>query len=1190
MFLKRIIAHGFKSFADRTDIEFARGMTGIVGPNGCGKSNVLDAIRWVLGEQSARLLRGGRMLDVVFSGSRSRKPANFAEVTLVFGASQGTLSADQDEVSVGRVLYRSGDSEYKINGQSVRLKDVRELFLDTGIGVDAYSVIAQGRVDAMLQANPQQRRELFEEAAGVSRYKLRRIEAQRKLERSQNNLLRINDIIEELERRLRSVKLAAAKARKFQEYDAQLRELRAAFSLSEYHEHTRSLARIRTRAASLTDLVAAKRVELAARDSEAVALDAELLKRDAEIREIEGELAAAQAEISGLAERVTQIERRESELRESRDESARRAEELAGTAAALAKRHTDMSAELTALRDEESAGLAAVDTARAALAVAQEQADAARQSLQSGQATVFDAAREVARVDNQRSAAEQDIEALADRLTQIEARSQQLVEAGDSAAAEERRCEERVRHLEQKAETAAETLGRVERDLAEVRAQVDATESRLSEAADQRSAARSRLELLLDMERRQEGVAQGSRALLKWRDLHPDGGVVGIVADLLRVDPDYVAALRPLLTRIENRVVVREQDAFIAALREHGEPDSAVDVVANDRCRRTAAGQAEMWRGREGVLGLAVDAVRVDAGFEAALDSLLGDVVLVDSLDRALRLSAEGAGRWTFVAPNGAIVRPDGRISMGVGEGGGGLISRRLEIARLESDLETLERALDEATRARAGLRSRAADLQVERDAIQNGVAQTQREIGAARAELRRAADECARFTRERESLAGEGEALGSRLSRRREDATRLAAELEQAVARRAEVERQLGALEAGVSAALDAVRTHGDQATAAQVAAGRIQERREARQAALDELSRQAQSIEREREGALRAIEEAARRLEAARRDLVESRERAEALQSSADLMREKALGLREQREAVRRKTETRGAVARRLQSEIGQVDAGLTECEVARREIEVRVENLIGRVREELELDLVELYASYEHSDRDWAAVREEIDDLRGRITRLGNVNLDSISELEELQPRYDHHITQRDDLTDAIGKLQTLIEELDEESRTRFVACFEEVRVAFQELFRKLFGGGKADIILETPDDPLESGIEIIARPPGKEPQSISLLSGGEKTMTAVALLFAVFKRKPSPFAILDEVDAALDDSNIERFNNMLQEFLVESQFIVITHNKATMQRADVLHGITMQEPGVSKRVSVRFEDRVHTPEVA
>ncbi|MCA9244897.1 MAG: chromosome segregation protein SMC, partial [Phycisphaerales bacterium] len=836
MFLKRIVAHGFKSFADRTDIEFAQGMTGIVGPNGCGKSNVLDAIRWVLGEQSARLLRGGRMLDVVFSGSRSRKPANFAEVTLVFGGCRGTLSEDHDEVSVGRVLYRSGDSEYKVNGQSVRLKDVRELFLDTGIGVDAYSVIAQGRVDAMLQANPQQRRELFEEAAGVSRYKLRRVEAQRKLERSQNNLLRINDIIEELERRLRSVKLAASKARKFQEYDGRLRELRAAFSLSEFHEHTRALARFRARAADLSDLIAAKRAELAARDSEGVALDTELLKRDEEIRAIEGDLAAVQAEISGLVERIVQIERREHELLEAQVESAQRARELVEASTELEARLATMSAELATLRDEESAGITAVTTAQKALQVAQQAADDARRSLQSGQATVFDATREVARLENRRSAAEQEVEQLESRLEQIQSRARALIEAASAAVADERRCDERVKELEARAEAAAQTLARVESDLAGVRGEIEAIEVRLGAAADKRSAARSRLELLLDMERRQEGVAQGARALLRWREATPDGGVVGIAADLLRVDGDYVAALRPLLTRIENRVVVREQAAFVDAMRHHGEPEAAVDVIAVDRC--LPAQGADGWRGREGVIALATDAVRVDAGFESLLHHLLGNVVLVDSLSRAVEYGATDDGDWVFVSPSGAFVQSSGRISMGVSEGGGGLISRRLEIARLEQDMESLERSVEEATRARATLRDRVADLQVERDAVQSGVAQTQREIGAARAELRRASDERARHERDKATLTSDEESVSARLTHCRADVERLAAELKGASDTRAAVESQLGALEAGVSTSLEAVRTLGAAATAAEVAAGRIQERREARESALQELS----------------------------------------------------------------------------------------------------------------------------------------------------------------------------------------------------------------------------------------------------------------------------------------------------------------------------------------------------------------
>ena len=531
-----------------------------------------------------------------------------------------------------------------------------------------------------------------------------------------------------------------------------------------------------------------------------------------------------------------------------------------------------------------------------------------------------------------------------------------------------------------------------------------------------------------------------------------------------------------------------------------------------------------------------------------------------------------------------------GRLTLGVSKSVVGLISRKAQIRQLQTELDEIETKLERATRQLTELEQHASDSRLHRESLLQRIATVQKQHADAYTELVRLHDESERVERERSVLQSESDELQRVLAEATQQIHQVELERDMIEETRRKHETRIETLQRELSELEAVVHSYVQELTATQIEVGRASERRRAREQALQELRARLENLAVESEQARREASESSAQITQAEQERQQSRARQSELAQQCEIANAAALAQRQQRQQTRQQLETCGATTRELHSRIEKADEIFHACQVELRELEVRKENLIARVSEELSLDLVELYDSYEHTARDWDAIKLEIEELRGKIVRLGNVNLDAIAELEELSPRYDNLITQRDDLLESVARLEKLIAELDEESRTRFSSCFAEVRDNFLELFRKLFGGGKADIILEDPENPLECGIEIIARPPGKEPRSISLLSGGEKTMTAVALLFAVFKRKPSPFAILDEVDAALDESNIDRFNNMLTDFLARTQFILITHSKRTMQGANVLYGVTMEEPGVSKRVSVRFEDRVETPHVA
>jgi chromosome segregation protein len=1190
VFLKRVVLHGFKSFADRTEFDFGSGRTAIVGPNGCGKSNILDAVRWALGEQSARTLRGTRMFDVIFAGSRSRKPANFAEVRLTFDNSRQFLACDDDEVVVSRLLYRNGDSEYRLNGKRCRMKDIRDLLLDTGVGMDAYSVIEQGRVDGLLQANPVERREIFEEAAGISRYRVRRAEAQRKLERTQNNLLRLSDVVEELEKRLRSVKLAAGKARSFQEYDGRLRELRSAFSLSEYHELEQALVKQQGRVRELSDQLHTLRAELAKRDADGAELEHATQALDEEIQRAEEQLRGLESEQSAMAERITQGQRRLSELGEIRERQQQRAAQAARQAEELAGRVKDDErgmSELIEAEQREAGRIAELQSERVAAA---ERLDAARAALERERSGAFEAARHASRLHNERENLGQRCQRLEARLAAAGQRRQQ-VEARQSDLAERQvELEQRTQQLDQESSDLAEQIRGLDAQLARLEEQIGQIEQRIADRKEMRSGVLSRLALLEDLERRQEGVDQGARWVLEWSEKEKTsaGSVIGLVADVLRIDDPRVGALEAVLAPFEKRVVVRDGYNFLAELKRRGEPPGPVNVIALDRLvERTAT---VSYHDAPGFVARAADWVRCADEYRPLAEHLLGRTIVVDVIERALALAQGAPAGYVFVTLDGSTVESGGGLTVGVSKSVVGLISRKAQIRQLQAELDELETQLERAIRERGGLEEQASDRRLQRESLLQRIATVQKQHADAQTELVRLRDEVERVQRETTILRSESAELQRVLAETKEQARQ--AEIghdaieetrQQHEARIAAFERELVELETAVGGIVQ-------ELTAAQVEVGRAAERRGAREQALQELRVRLETLGAERQRAEREAAEAGERIVQAEDERRTSLQRRSELAEQCARQQGEVIRQREQRQGVRQRLEVCGAAIRELHGEIERVDEQLRECQVELREIEVRKESLVARVNEELALDLVELYASYEHAAQDWEAIKNEIDQLRGKIARLGNVNLDALAELEEISPRYENLIAQRDDLLGSVARLEKLIAELDEESRSRFLGCFEEVRENFLELFRKLFGGGKADVILEDPERPLECGVEIIARPPGKEPRSISLLSGGEKTLTAVALLFAIFQRKPSPFAILDEVDAALDESNIDRFNMMLNEFLAQSQFVLITHSKRTMQCANVLYGVTMEEPGVSKRVSVRFEDRVETPHVA
>ncbi|HEV2295512.1 MAG TPA: chromosome segregation protein SMC [Tepidisphaeraceae bacterium] len=1227
MRLKKLILQGFKSFADRTEFLFDSPITGIVGPNGCGKSNVVDGFKWVLGEQSAKSLRGDAMLDVIFNGSGGRKPAGLAEVTLVFENPQredGTrlLNLDTDEVSVGRRLFRDGTSEYQVNNQTSRLKDIRELFLDTGVGVDAYSVIEQGRVAALLEANPAERRQIFEEAAGISKFKVKKKETIRKLERVDQNLARVNDIVEEVEKRLRSVKIQAGRARVFQEHNTRLTELRLTYAIQEYHllfsQSSDLTAKLEDAQFRLDDLagdlqhqqnaLAEKRQEFEGLAQQRQRTEYELVQARAAMQSAQQRQQYAHQQLEQIAEQLAAFEQdragaenRLADVTESlatgSDSLRRLTEDLESHRRQIEQRQQsfrDGQLQLNQLsREVEQHKSAILDLMRKLASVNSRigSMEIEHKNINAQQARLGERRRvvieEIEALQAQRDASQQKLDAV---LAQIESHQLRVDTKRDAATA----------------------LGR----------QISSISESLGAAKEHRSGLMSRQKLLGDLEAKREGVSEGVKSVLRQRD-QKFAFIRGLVADLLRVDIEHAHAIEAALDGRDQWLIADDLHAAAMAHENLGELEGRVNVIgARDLTEVFASGDLPPydWNMHPQRLRLAIDLVRFEPEDRPIASHLLGTTVVVDDLPAAEELHRTGPAGWRYVTLAGEVVEADGTLRAGPLTAAMGILSRRSELEALSQQIADVDRRIDVLTRELTDGNAQARSIEEELNGLRTTIYGLNTQKVELTSQIAQTNDRQASLDRERPVLDKELAGLLDQIGKLKLEEDSLAQKRTELEADQASRQQQVEEMTARQAQVAEDLKAWGEELTAARVQLGQIQEKQlatrqhvERQTAAKAELQQQIERITRSADAVV------------SRRAGVED-ELQLATSAEATLV-EQQQTLATQVEALAGQVSRAGDIVKTLTSKVdslrgehGEVEQLFHKLQLQVGEVKVRLETLVQRTSDELSLDVPAKYAAYSEpledgtpgpgyvpADIDWDGVAAEIKELREKIQRLGNVNLDSLSEQDELEQRYQFLQNQIADLTNSKQQLEELINTINTESSLRFEQTFNAVREHFQGMFRKVFGGGKADIQLQLevddrdndqqpiigPDgqavlpimkrtvDPLEAGIEIIAHPPGKKPVSISQLSGGEKAMTCIALLMSIFKSKPSPFCILDEVDAPLDEANNQRFGLIVQEFLETSQFIIITHHKRTMQIADVLYGVTMQEQGVSKRVAVKFD---------
>ena len=1191
MQLKTLEMIGFKSFSDKTKVTFQHGITAVVGPNGCGKSNISDAIRWVLGEQSAKHLRGDKMEDVIFNGSESRKPQGMADVTLTLTNVAGNLSSEfgeYEEIEITRRLYRSGDSEYLINKIPCRLKDIRDLMMDAGVGAKIHAIIEQDKVDQILSSKPQDRRFLFEEVAGVMKYKARRQEALSKLESTQQNQLRVNDIITEVKRQVNSLDRQARKAERYQKLRAEMKDLDFRLASVEYSnlglEWTEASEGFKRAEDEVTDLHAAlSRIESSIEESrtDALAAEHELSTLRHKIHETESALNRAEHRVemsrSQIASFIAQRGRDLADMEYLKQETARVAEQKV--------KHEEESRVLAASIEEKNTVLNGRTMDLESLSQALKEKEISLEETRAGILNaISETAAEKTTISNLQARLSQLDEQDARSLKEKQELSQKNQELIALLAAKERELEEITSRKHAAQEERTQVAGRLEQALANKKS----IETGLNETRNRLAGQNSRLRSLIELEQNLEGYQKGVRTVMSARKEASAkehlGTIHGLVADMIETEPQYEVAIEAVLGDRLQYVVVDSQNDSLKAI-DYLKTKSGGRSTFVPKMPREIKSEPFIKNGHTGVIGSALSIVRYKDSYSNVAQYLLGDVVVVDSMDTALYLWQKNGMHKTIVTLSGEIVDPWGAVTGGTVEAvGTGMLTKRREIkdlehevaeltvavAKLEAELTSVDSSIESDKKIEADLAQQIHRTEIElvngekdRAAVRDEMgrigerARTLDAEASERASLRLELD--ANIGKATEVLrgleAGHTNALASVESLQVELSLKKD-ELERARAAITEVRMEIAALQEKQSAASTNLATLLKTET-------ELAERLSRREAEIADIAVKLTELEASIAGAETEIKEDIEILEAERQVLVAKQE--------AHTEKTQALHATEEQ-------------ARQVRHDIEAAQKRLSSIEVKRTELRMKIEHLKDRIwstyHAELETAVQEL-GQFE-INLDEAKLR--LDELREKIDQMGPINIDALQEYNELKDRYDLLSGQQNDINESINNLKATIAKLDGETKELFSEAFNAIQEKFKEVFSLLFEGGRAELVLLDESNILESGIEIIAQPRGKKFQSISLLSGGERALTAIALLFAAFLVKPSPFCMLDEVDAPLDEANVTRFTRLIREMSSRSQFIVITHNKRTMEMADVLYGITMDEPGCSRVVSVKLREPV------
>lgn len=1174
MRIEKIELIGFKSFSEKTAFQLHPGITCIVGPNGAGKSNIVDSFRWVLGEQSAKSLRGEKMEEVIFNGSATKKPRGMSEVSLLLSfdsPEQGNGDA-QNLTMVARRLYRSGESEYLINRTQCRLRDIKDLFLDTGLEIKSYSILEQGRIGEILNSKPQDRRFLIEEVAGVMKYKVRRAEALSKLESSRLNLQRINDIVTEVRRQINSLDRQVRKAERYKKLSAEMRSIELKIAKRDYAALRESLDRILVEHASLKEedavvraelhkienAIETKRIGLLDKEKLLEEIASELQGQEKEIADTERMIAVSTTESANLTEYLAKLTQQESDVAQRIALTESRKTELQST-------EMDLVSEMDSLRQELAGKNDAIKGMESELFEKEE-------FIESKRREIFRIAEEISHLRNETGR-------LLTSVENLERKHTAIVRESDAAKEHLARVESGLKDIDgslvgrnNELLLLSEQKGILAADIAGHLARLEESRNRMSEAREELASASSRLHSLEEI--LHEDL---SREVLTE---HLD--IMGSIAEIIEVDEEYEKAIENALSGKVNGFIVHSFEDISGgspALKEKGIRRTTFVPLDAPPVKPNEIPETDVSVGRDSLLGRAADLVRLhpdNNAFSPLFKGLLNNVLVVKDLYAAFSLLSksgnDGNPAFTFVTLDGETVEPSGAVTVGEGKG---ILRRKRETRELEGLIDRKKAEMGRLSEIISTMEASLQDRQASLKDIESAIINAEKEVSLLRLTAENQNEEKERISRKLAYLTIEGEEILKERESLKVAVSDKEAEVERMTARKAEAEQFISTLQEEIAKNKERYETERASITDLRLSLNSCKERTESLRKemeisleTLSDLSGKQDSLAKEKSGI-------GSRISQCTEETGRNNDRLRGLVLKADNLKT-VLG--ENREIIRSESEElirSEQESRAHRSRLDSLAAAINESGVAVAEHRLKIENLSGSVGRNYGIEI----GSFD-SEPVVIEDEERLAELRTKIQELGPVNLGTLEEYEELKTRYEFLTKQQDDLNKSIAELEEAITKINSTTRRKLREAFEQLNTKFSEVFLLLFGGGKAGLVMTDENNILDSGIDIVVQPPGKKLQNITLLSGGEKALTALALLFASFLIKPSPLCILDEVDAALDESNIDRFARMLRELSGNIQFIVVTHNRATMEAADYIYGITMEEPGVSKVISMQL----------
>ncbi|TLS37337.1 chromosome segregation protein SMC [Pseudalkalibacillus caeni] len=1180
MFLKRLDVAGFKSFAERISVEFVPGVTAVVGPNGSGKSNINDSIRWVLGEQSAKSLRGSKMEDIIFAGSDTRKPLNLAEVTLTLDNQDQYLPIEYNEVSVTRRVYRSGDSEYLINNQPCRLKDIIDLFMDSGLGKESFSIIGQGKIEEILSSKSEERRKIFEEAAGVLKYKQRKQKAVAKLAETEENLHRVEDILYELEDQVEPLKIQASIAK---DYLAKREELEKIETALIVHEIEELHGKWESKSTEINSLIERERAL-----SEAVAeKETELDGLKSEIEQVEQKLDQKQESLLITSEDLEKLEGKKEVLKERKKNADQNKENLKHTIQSHQNKKAHLNSEIkrqTELFNKQKRELTELkNRLEKETKLLQDIEQDIETELEKLKSDYFEMLNEQASMRNENRYLNEQLTGLKSKSDRLDQENKKFLDQRKEVQLRKKDLELQLKSVKDKLQKHVSSYYKTKQDVDTAEKEFREKESNLYQAYQYIQQFRSRKEMLEEMQEDYSGFFQGVKEVLKARD--DLTGIEGAIAELVTVPKEVETAIETALGGAMQHVVVqteadgRKAIQFLKAKRFGRATFLPMNVV---RPRKIGMHEKSSISSHSSYVGIAADLIKFDARYADILNNLLGNVIVTRDLKGANEIARLLQYRFRIVTTEGDIVNPGGSMSGGaVKQKSTSLLSRQRELETVEEKLATMENKVavleEEVKKDRESITQKKENLEDMRETGEELRLEEQsfiRDIKEIEMEEGNINDRLSLYDREKSSISEEKDSneerrqfLSDKLEKVSKEAEKLEKKIERLTHKKKNQQTSKESLQTEITDLKVKVAEHQQAFTNKKETLDRLVNEQKENQELLSTAEEDFWLLEE----AVSSNNSGEEKLE---EEIKQKRTNKNDLLSVISSLRNNRASLNQQIEAE--ETELKG-----LKQQEKQIGGLLKAEEVQINRLDVELENRLGYLGDEYGLTYERAKEKHVLS-MEATEARKRIKLIKMEIEELGTVNLGAIEEYERISGRYEFLTEQQSDLNHAKETLYSVINEMDEEMKRRFEDTFVKIRSNFQDVFTELFGGGKADLVLTNPDDLLATGVDILAQPPGKKLQHLALLSGGERAFTAIALLFSILMVRPVPFCVLDEVEAALDEANVNRFASFLKRFSEETQFIVITHRKGTMEEADVLYGVTMQESGVSNLVSVRLEE--------